>query len=1439
MARGYSNKFNRGEVDEGVMARDDVERVHNSGSLMDNFMPQRIGPMVYRPGTEYLGDALPNGSHFLMAFVDDGTTPTILEFSQSTANPSVESLRFWLDGTLAQATATVDTITNGGFTGSITGWTDASTGAGSSAHDATNDRLDLTGGTADGDWGRVYQTLTCTSGERTLYVEVADTPMTIQIGTNGAQSADIFTDTLGFGVHLLTWVSDGSATTVTLANDKPYSSFCNTVAYEAAGDLKVVGNMVTDTSTTAATLQTLRYTQINDVMFITDGAYELSGFSWPFWIIKRRGNKSWSFELPNTIDGPFGPINLSSTTLTPGATSGDTTLTASNDFFDASGSGTSTYDYYQLLHGDVYGICQVTSVQSATVANVRVTSEFGGTTATVDWWQGLFGSYLPSPTATEVFESRLYLAGGSRLYGSVSDLYTSFDELISGDSAAITKTIGFGPVQDVSWLVGGDVLMMGLSSEEVQISSSGDFEAITSSNANVRRGSNKGSARIRPQIVDQIIYFVNRGLKKLYALSGLKGEQIQAHDTTLLHPEILDPGVKRIIYSSEPEPRMYCLLTDGSVRVLLFDNVEEVTAWSRITLGGGGTVEDMVSAPTGNEDEIYMVVERDGTRYIERLAKFSESIGGADSRHYDSHVYAASPGATFSGLDHLEGLTVYVWADGVEKGRDIVASGSITLNESDWTDVVVGLRHTATWKSNKLARYVTNTVLNYRKRVVQIGLVMRSVALRNFRYGPDSSTLSDMPEIDRGRARAPTTEPEPTITDTLTGLTINDLDVQGNYVYAACSDVPAPPTSNNHQAMEYYNGKLYLGGGAAGLTQWYEYDISTAALAVLTDIPNGFSTGCSTEHNGVIYLFHNNASGFQAYDVATSAWLTVSQPTTHRDDAAMAAYNGVIYQYGGDGGGPTTTWQIYTIATDTWSYTAFSGTIEAKEQHDMVAVQSGTGAGVIYITCGYGPTALVDSNRCYSYTVGTNTMAAIASHPVAKEDHQIVAGNDGYLYDWSGKPRVGTTNYDIDVNRYDISGNTWGAVFTGTYGSQGVTEPWGRTDFGMAMDTANNNFYIWGGTKLGTGADLMAQLWAFNTDDTAWTKVSDQLAPRAGAFRAVDASDLDILTDVSFLNLTSSVSSDDLLGYAMLVDGDYAYVVTREDDDGTLNRGLAVVDISTNTSPSQVGYDEGIVQTPSSAIVKVGDVVYVPSQDTNGSLAAIDVSDPTAPAVVGEVALTYGSNPPNPIKMGTIGTYVITAWEDDIHVTNVTDPTAMTDSIISMSGVASAATGCIVDDGWLYVMEPSLGKVHAYSIDQLPTAVYVGSITNASTVGMVDAVAYSPWLYVNTATTGVVLDFRDPTAPTTYATYTGFTGITSLASRKANVFFAGGSGGLLASDQRSWLYVDYDEMSFEFNGTYDTDARITLEATGPAQVLAITYEVEDIDDPTDGSARLE
>ena len=101
---------------------------------------------------------------------------------------------------------------------------------------------------------------------------------------------------------------------------------------------------------------------------------------------------------------------------------------------------------------------------------------------------------------------------------------------------------------------------------------------------------------------------------------------------------------------------MLVVMEDGTLGALTVFRTEQVTAWTRIDTTG--TIHSV--AVVG--DDVYLLVQRPegfSTRWnIERLD---------DALHLDAGLYGESetPVSVWSGLDHLNGKTVAVVADGV------------------------------------------------------------------------------------------------------------------------------------------------------------------------------------------------------------------------------------------------------------------------------------------------------------------------------------------------------------------------------------------------------------------------------------------------------------------------------------------------------------------------------------------------------------------------------------------------------------------------------------------------------------------------------------------------------------------------------------------------------------------------------------------------------
>ncbi len=318
MIRGLYNKFNRGEVDQRALAREDVKRINSSASSMINFVPSRLGGMMYRGGTEYISTMNATYDHHTVPFISSLTSTAVLDFYN-------DKLEVIVNDSPVTINAVSSSFTNTDFPSNITGWTDDSDGALAAVwHDfGTGDgALDLTG---DGSSTcRAYYTIgtTDTASEHFLRIDVQRAPAKIKIGTSGAQSSDIYSGTLKPGIHVLVF-TPASNITVTFENSAKYRTLINSVDFDTGS-----ANMVFDTPMTAPELASLRVVQSGDIVFCTfDSGQQFQ--------IERRGTKSWSVVDYRADDGPFEGINNTPVTLTPTALSGDTVLTASENFFES------------------------------------------------------------------------------------------------------------------------------------------------------------------------------------------------------------------------------------------------------------------------------------------------------------------------------------------------------------------------------------------------------------------------------------------------------------------------------------------------------------------------------------------------------------------------------------------------------------------------------------------------------------------------------------------------------------------------------------------------------------------------------------------------------------------------------------------------------------------------------------------------------------------------------------------------------------------------------------------------------------------------------------------------------------------------------------------------------------------------------------------------
>ncbi len=435
-----------------------------------------------------------------------------------------------------------------------------------------------------------------------------------------------------------------------------------------------------------------------------------------------------------------------------------------------SGSATVKLEYSS---GGQTGVVLITTYSSGTSVGGAVLVDLGGTTATDDWSEGIWSDFRGWPNATLLYEGRLWWVGKNWVVGSVSDAYESFDDQVEGDSAPIIRTIGSGPVDTISWVLGLQRMILGAQSSEISVRSNTFDEPLTATNFNMKDASTQGSANVDAIKVDTFGLFVQLAGSRIYELLyDVQKYDYGSRELTILCPEIGSPGIIGLAVQRQPDPRVHAWKSDGTVAMALFNPAEDLRCLIDITaaptVAGASSIEDIFVLPRTEEDAVYYVVKRTingGTkRFLEKWSKLSECVGGTQNKQSDAFVSGTqAASSTITGLSHLEGETVVVWANGKSLSAAsgalltfTVTSGQITglthLGSTILvTSYVVGLSYTAQFKSSKLAYAAAlGTALTQRKQLDKMGLILVNTHFQGLQFGPDFSHLANLPLVEAG-----------------------------------------------------------------------------------------------------------------------------------------------------------------------------------------------------------------------------------------------------------------------------------------------------------------------------------------------------------------------------------------------------------------------------------------------------------------------------------------------------------------------------------------------------------------------------------------------------------------------------------------------------------------------------------------------------------------
>lgn len=432
---------------------------------------------------------------------------------------------------------------------------------------------------------------------------------------------------------------------------------------------------------------------------------------------------------------------------------------------DGSPGSNVTWDY---LHSGS-GFCEITVITDSTNATATVTrtlpstwrSTWSGLYDRTQWTKGAWSSADGYPKTVAFYEDRLWWGGNTTypqtLWASVSGDYENH-EPGTADDKSLNYTINSQQVNAITWMSPGKVLTVGTTGSEFVVSASSIEEAITPGNIRIVPQTTYGSTSNRPWRIGNSILFVQRSKKEIREFNfRFENDSYSAYPMTVFARHILNDKVKDISYQKDPDQVLWVATETGELVGMTYEKDQEVIGWHRHDVNG--TVEGLCTIPhwDGDQDVLFLLVNRtiDGgtVRYIEYMEK---ELAGDYAFHVDCGLtYDGSASDTITGLDHLEGESVSVLADGTVHPNVTVTAGQIIL-QAEYSIVNIGYGFTAKLKTMPLdggaadgaTQGKTARITNLTMRLDNTGPGLRfgcTDADTNEVYFRDSNDLMDEP----------------------------------------------------------------------------------------------------------------------------------------------------------------------------------------------------------------------------------------------------------------------------------------------------------------------------------------------------------------------------------------------------------------------------------------------------------------------------------------------------------------------------------------------------------------------------------------------------------------------------------------------------------------------------------------------------------------------